>query len=175
MSSTTDIAGVRFGRLVARARHGVDASRHVTWMCHCDCGRAAVVSGKSLRSRNTRSCGCSRVLPDAASAKNRLFRRYVSDAKLRRHSWALTEGEFVALTERNCHYCGDAPSTTQRSYGRGDDYIYNGVDRLDCDQGYSTENSVPCCAACNFAKQRQSAEQFVAMCQRVIDHQGKVA
>lgn len=53
-----DLSGQRFGRLTAvrstdEQRHGV-----VVWECKCDCGNTTCVNGKSLRSGNTRSCGC---------------------------------------------------------------------------------------------------------------------
>ena len=30
----------------------------VYWKCQCDCGNVIIVSGRSLRSGNTSSCGC---------------------------------------------------------------------------------------------------------------------
>jgi hypothetical protein len=57
-----DIAGQRFGRLVAlkvaekesRARRGGG----VRWVCHCDCGDTCVTDGYKLRTGHTGSCGC---------------------------------------------------------------------------------------------------------------------
>lgn len=57
-----DIAGVRFGRLVAiecvgnRVYPGGHSKR--VWKCQCDCGNACVVPTSALRNGNTRSCGC---------------------------------------------------------------------------------------------------------------------
>lgn len=52
-------AGSRFGRLVVIS----DAGRSVKgnrqqYLCKCDCGNEIVVIGKSLKSGNTKSCGC---------------------------------------------------------------------------------------------------------------------
>jgi hypothetical protein len=53
-----DITDKKFGRLTARK---IAFSRHyVFWHCDCDCGKQSVVSGKSLRDGNTKSCGCLR-------------------------------------------------------------------------------------------------------------------
>lgn len=48
-----DISGERFGKLVAQTRVHRDV-----WSCVCDCGNATNVTTGSLRSGNSRSCGC---------------------------------------------------------------------------------------------------------------------
>lgn len=53
-----DIAGQRFGKLVAISRRGVDPDGSITWLCVCDCGQTRVVSGCKLRQRAVVSCGC---------------------------------------------------------------------------------------------------------------------
>lgn len=60
-----DLAGQRFGRLVAisatdkRADHG----KSIIWKCQCDCGNLAEVSARRLVSGKVRSCGCLRHPP----------------------------------------------------------------------------------------------------------------
>lgn len=55
-----DLAGVRFGMLVARERVAPDGKRQGSrWRCECDCGRFTVSRTKDLRDvGNTTSCGC---------------------------------------------------------------------------------------------------------------------
>lgn len=53
-----DLAGVRFGRLVAVDR--APGPGRVHWNCVCDCGGKARVMSENLRSGNTCSCGCAR-------------------------------------------------------------------------------------------------------------------
>lgn len=53
-----DIAGNRYGRLIAIAPAGKDRRRAIMWRCRCDCGNEAVICGTSLRNGHTRSCGC---------------------------------------------------------------------------------------------------------------------
>lgn len=51
--------GEKYGRLTVLYRDlGEHAQRRVYWMCQCDCGNTIAVTGKSLKSGNTRSCGC---------------------------------------------------------------------------------------------------------------------
>ncbi len=57
MTQAVDMAGKRFGRLVALHRDGCSDGKAV-WQCLCDCGNIKRIVGKSLRSGNTTSCGC---------------------------------------------------------------------------------------------------------------------
>lgn len=58
--SVREEAGTRYGKLVviAPAGMGGDHGSRLIWLCQCDCGKQAVVTGKSLRNGNTASCGC---------------------------------------------------------------------------------------------------------------------
>ena len=56
-----DLLGRRFGRLlVVHEYPRRSKSVRVVWTAMCDCGRAVNVMSSSLRSGNTRSCGCLR-------------------------------------------------------------------------------------------------------------------
>ena len=55
MGAPVDIAGQRFGRLVAVR---VAQSKPRKWLCRCDCGNDTVVLTRDLRNGNTTSCGC---------------------------------------------------------------------------------------------------------------------
>lgn len=52
-----NLVGQRFGRLVVIERASSD-SKNTKWRCQCDCGKQCDVYGYSLKSNNTRSCGC---------------------------------------------------------------------------------------------------------------------
>mgnify|MGYP000409137109 CR=1 FL=1 len=56
MSQFIDIAGERFGRLVAISP--VKAGEGVKWLCKCDCGGETITTASKLRSGHTKSCGC---------------------------------------------------------------------------------------------------------------------
>lgn len=57
-SRAKDIAGQRFGRLVAIRQTGHQLNGRAVWLCLCDCGAKVEVTGQNLRNGNTRSCGC---------------------------------------------------------------------------------------------------------------------
>jgi hypothetical protein len=53
------LTGRRFGRLTVLHLDGARQAR-THWICKCDCGALISVRGRSLRARNTSSCGCAR-------------------------------------------------------------------------------------------------------------------
>lgn len=72
MGKAIDETGNRYGILTVLKRVENNKYRKAQWLCQCDCGKEIVVDGCSLRSGNTKSCGC-RVL----SAETReLGKRY---------------------------------------------------------------------------------------------------
>lgn len=61
-ANVINLTGRRFERLVVMGAVGSRACSKgksvMMWLCECDCGSAATIPGHSLRSGNTRSCGC---------------------------------------------------------------------------------------------------------------------
>lgn len=53
-----DLAGQRFGRLVAVKMVGKASGGTALWECICDCGKKHIVRSASLRNGDTQSCGC---------------------------------------------------------------------------------------------------------------------
>lgn len=52
-----DLVGERFGKLVVIEYSHKKNNLHY-WKCKCDCGNEKIAGGKSLKSGNTKSCGC---------------------------------------------------------------------------------------------------------------------
>lgn len=59
-AKASNIAGQRFGRLVAVEPVGKHRSRAILWRCACDCGNEIIAQSINLISGNTTSCGCKR-------------------------------------------------------------------------------------------------------------------
>ena len=53
-----DIAGQRFGRLIALRPTEKRQSESVIWECACDCGKFCEVVSTALQRGHTKSCGC---------------------------------------------------------------------------------------------------------------------
>jgi hypothetical protein len=75
----------------------------------------------------------------------------------RKLAFELTLDDFKFLVTKPCFYCGKHEKP-------------GGVDRWDNTIGYTFENSRPCCAICNIAKQDLNGAAFVEHFQCMADH-----
>ena len=57
-SSAIDLTGQKYGKLTVIKRVENNISNRVSWLCKCDCGNETIVDSNSLRTGNTKSCGC---------------------------------------------------------------------------------------------------------------------
>jgi hypothetical protein len=85
---------------------------------------------------------------------------YRNRAKTRGLDFDLPLEAFHALLDGACHYCGDEGS---------------GIDRIDSTKGYTKENTVSCCWACNAMKSSHTTAAWVAHMRKVIDKIGASA
>lgn len=53
-----DLTGRKYNLLTVTGFDHIAKDGHACWRCKCDCGKEVVVSGNSLKSGNTKSCGC---------------------------------------------------------------------------------------------------------------------
>lgn len=61
MSAKIDLTGMKFSRLTVLKQSPRKDSRPV-WECKCECGSKVLVSTSALRTGNTKSCGCARII-----------------------------------------------------------------------------------------------------------------
>ena len=152
------------------------SQRGLYWFCRCLCGSERVVCGGELRSGRSKSCGCYpryNKLPEGEAACNSLLNSYRWGAKHRGFVWELTRKDFVKLTKESCFYCGVPPIQRYQSNGHrtgNGSYVYNGLDRVDNQFGYTLGNTVACCKLCNLAKRTLSVKEFKLWIKRVYEH-----
>jgi cytidyltransferase-like protein len=174
MGTIRDLSGQRFGRLVVQEDYEIRNRRRTFWQCLCDCGNQKWISRNSLQD-GTQSCGCLskelKSLEPGQAACNKLFKRYKSDAARRNYEFKLTFEEFVTCCKQNCYYCDNMPMKCNKVSDNGD-FVYNGIDRIDPNQGYLIDNCVSCCARCNLAKGTMSKSEFLLLAKRVYRHRG---
>lgn len=154
----------RFGNLTVTELAERDKNNKVRWKCKCDCGKYKIVRSSYLLNGDTKSCGC--LKPKALNKEDKyyisLYNRYEKQAKKRNYTFNLSFNEFKKLIHRHCYYCNNILSNTY-NLSNGKTILYNGIDRLDNNLGYSIENCVPCCCKCNRAKMNMSYKEFIEM------------
>lgn len=168
-----DLTGQKFDRLTV-IEYSHTKNKRAYWLCKCDCDNEKIVSRGDLKSGHTKSCGClqkeSRQLPEGISTRNTTIYRHKRNAKVRNLEQALTDEQIIILHKGNCHYCGAPPSNTHFSPGCNGSYIYNGIDRIDNDKGYTLANVVSCCGVCNHAKNNLTYDEFMNWLNRIHSH-----
>lgn len=191
-----DLTGKKFGRLLV-VRKSKKISRKRTsgdrlWDCLCDCGTKVQAFGSSLRDGRVKSCGCLRRevsaaiqrsrrdvlrVPFAETIRKNVLRHYKNNAEERGLDWKLTKSQFNELVYSNCYYCGSLPKEYKSKYGKHKTQI-NGIDRVDNSKGYTSENCVPCCKICNYAKNDMGRREFFEWVTRVyarlLEQKGKI-
>lgn len=53
-----ELAGQRFGRLLALEKCGINHDKRILWRCRCDCGNETNATASALRLGLNKSCGC---------------------------------------------------------------------------------------------------------------------
>jgi hypothetical protein len=125
-----DLTGQRFGKLVAVEPAGSSRRGQRLWRCRCDCGGESVVEAQSLRSANTKSCGCGLIakpLDLAGMAFGRLTAVRVHGASPYGRNWlchCACGNECIVpaarLTNGNTKSCGclnNRPNAHNRKHG----------------------------------------------------------
>lgn len=146
-------------------------NRTAMWRCVClVCGTEVIVPSTKLKEGAIRSCGCQEYVRPARTSPgesgfNSMYNNYKQGARVRNLPFELSKEEFKTLTQLNCTYCGQEPSSviygslaSKKEYGK---YTYNGIDRVDPKVGYILSNCVPCCSACNISKGHRTAQEFL--------------
>lgn len=145
-----DLTGQRFGRLTvlgpAYSRNGI-----WYWNCKCDCGKCAVVEGRSLISGHTKSCGC--LVPDRTRERstthggkhNRLYRIW---ANMKDRCYRKKSQNFKYYGGRGIKMCDSwhYDFGAFREWALANGYDENApfgqctIDRIDNDGDYTPEN-----------------------------------
>lgn len=161
-----DLLGQRFGRLTVESRAAsvrTERGTKVRWNCVCDCGGRAITTTGSLRSGNTKSCGCyqldrlrAKTLKHGYARKGRLHPLYSAwGTMLSRCTNPRADGfkdygaRGIQVCERwnrgdgkrsgfECFLLDVGPRPTRR----------HSLDRIDNDRGYEPTN-------CRWATKRQ--------------------
>ena len=141
-----DLTGKRFGMLVVTGLVDCKSKKRLKWRCICDCGKSCSVLGESLRSGNTKSCGCRvrQVLLDAntkhGKANTKLYGVWCS---MKSRCYNEKSSSYVNYGKRGITICDEWKNDFAAFY---DWAVQNGysdglsIDRIDFDGNYEPKN-----------------------------------
>ena len=172
-SKINSLIDMRFGALtVLRLVEGSIGTRTIRWECMCDCGKPFVAVGRGLLNGRIQSCGANIHRQRYKNEEETRYRnRYVAvkhGAKWRGISFSLSFEDFLnVMLSSQCFYCSEIENylSTRISRDAKDVKVKiraMSVDRYDSSKGYTKENCVPCCKACQVRKMDTHGDQFIA-------------
>lgn len=166
-----DLKGKKFGVLKVLERTDLDKDEYAYWGVQCECGVIKTVAGYLLTAGKIRSCGCkkgiwisnSHTKPYDKVAPHEIFNSYKVAARKRGIKFSLAEDDFRSFLKKKCYYCLSEPVAVKvRTLKAGrNEYLFNGIDRINNDVGYMLDNCVTCCKYCNRAKNNMTILEFV--------------
>jgi len=168
-----ELVNQRFGKLVVLGKSEQKRNRNILWKCLCDCGNIVYLPGYTLKTGNTKSCGCwnreHNQLDTGQASLNRLYYRYKRGAKSRKIPFTISIDEFYSVVVKQCFYCGDLPEHEVKDGNKqfNGNIHYTGIDRINNEVGYIAGNIVPCCSKCNYAKRDMSYNEFIAWARKL--------
>jgi hypothetical protein len=164
LHNAVDYSGQKFGRLTVIKRAENNKHGNVQFLCRCDCGKELVLPSSALTTGNTRSCGClyndQNRLPEGEASFNKIYRMYQKSAANRKVSFTLDKERFRQLISSPCYYCGREPYQQYNDATAYGNIIYTGIDRINNNEGYTTDNVRSCCKQCNYIKNIYSESEF---------------
>lgn len=165
-----NLLGLKFTKLLVIKEVGIAPSGHILWECLCDCKKSIVVEGYRLTRKNVQSCGCLLLtgrprLDEEISGKRLILSRYRCRGLNEFGEFNLDEEIFFTLIKKPCFYCGEAPKERAIMKRKKTKepllFAYNGLDRINSQLGYFSENVVSCCSTCNTMKLDQEFNEFL--------------
>lgn len=141
MKKAIDLTGQKFGRLTVVKRAENTKDNKAQWLCECECGNTKIVRSVSLKSGDTKSCGCIRENQNKTHGKS----------KTRLHTiWAnMIQRCLNVHNERYKDYGGRGITVCEEWRKFESFYLWanangykNGltIDRINNDKGYSPDN-----------------------------------
>jgi len=91
-----------------------------------------------------------------------IYNDYKHQAAKRGYSFELTQEEAYDLFTSNCTYCNSLPSNVKtHTRNKNISFKYQGIDRINPEGNYTSDNTTPCCSKCNYAKREMKHQEFL--------------
>lgn len=177
MPNKLDLKGKKFNKLTVlnevqrRTKVG-----QVKWICQCDCGVIKEIEATYIKRNRIKSCGCSQgpnKLPFGEAALNGLLQNIRLGAIRRNHIFTLKRKQMIEIINQNCYYCNIKPSNKYKHGHSFGYYLYNGIDRVNNEKGYTIKNVVACCKNCNYMKHKMNLDTFYNQVKNIYNNRIK--
>jgi len=189
-----DYTGKRYGMLVVVRFTGKTtispsgATKRI-WLLRCDCGKEVEKTVQSLCNwqrlpddkRKNANCGCQNK-HGTDSVAYEIYQSEYSDGDI-------SFDKFLELSQQDCYHCGgkvqDTGSNKVRRVTKLIDgkrtvteevacsFQYHGLDRIDNNKGHYLNNTVPCCAPCNYLRGDRDLPAFLEHITKIVDNHRK--
>lgn len=170
--------GKQFDKLKVIELDGI-YNHHAYYHCICSCGKRKSISGTSLISGKVKSCGCIRFKnPTYRYITGNEFSAVRTRARLRKKEFSITISDIDNLYQKQNGKCAltgiNIVFNTCKKLGTSKIIRGNAsVDRKDSSKGYTVDNIQLIDKDVNFAKQAKSDEDFIKMCELVVNFNRK--
>lgn len=174
--------GTKFGDLTVVSpphRHTTGKTTRAMFTCICKCGRETKITGSQLRGgKRVRCTHCAyRERPQSTIKLSNLERMFnlsiISRCKRTKIKNLLTIEQYAAIISKDCYYCGEPPKLishlAKNKIALREDFIANGIDRIDSSKDYTVDNCVACCKQCNTMKMSYTQEEFLNKIKIIYD------
>jgi hypothetical protein len=165
-----NLSGVEFGRLIVTSIAKADSGGNMRWNCLCKCGNTLEANGASLRSGDSKSCGCLRdekATKHGMSPGSGVSREYgmYSGARSRAGKTGIEfsiELQDIHIPER-CPYLGIELCLTNKKIS----YNSPSLDRINSSIGYTKKNIEVISYRANTIKSNASSSELYAIADRL--------
>lgn len=159
--------GTRIGDLTITRKEGKK------YFCTCSCGTELVFGSREMKTKSddlkTRGfsgcwkCSLNYYRDNRTDVEKYryVYNAYKKSASVRNIEFNLSREEFTQMVTSKCYYCGRLNSNSRKDRLSNNLLHYNGVDRLDSNMGYESDNTVACCSTCNYMKGTLSVPEFM--------------
>lgn len=167
-----DIAGHRYGKLVAIRMEETKSCERTKWLCECDCGNERIASITKLKSGEVACCGCQYLgighfaYKGTSLISGTFWSRLRRSAEVRGISLDVTIEEAerrLVLQNRRCVYLGCEISADLR-HGES---CTGSIDRINSSRGYAYDNIQWVHKDVNRMKWEFGEDYFLALCHAI--------
>lgn len=163
--------------LVDSYSHTIKNSKYFNVICQ----KCKSESKKTLKTILAKVSTCSKCkgnskIPTLDAPINCVKYGYITGAQDRNLEFDLNDLEFRNLISGNCHYCGSEPTeySGDKQFNKtNQNFIRNGIDRIDSTKGYNVDNCVSCCKKCNQMKSNYDKNEFLNHINKIYNNVNK--